>query len=84
MRLCGAAAGNRGHRYIGKVCCLLLVRAEYDVSATPTLSYVPATLMLSFSTKKLSIGANEDAASPFKFQVAAAHGIGHGSLELSS
>ena len=28
-RLCGAAAGNRSHRYIGKVCCLLLVRAEY-------------------------------------------------------
>ena len=28
-RLYGAAAGNRSHRYIGKVCCLLLVRAEY-------------------------------------------------------
>ena len=28
-RLCGAAAGNRAHRYIGKVCCLLLVRADY-------------------------------------------------------
>ena len=28
-RLCGAAAGNRSHRYIGKVCCLLLVRADY-------------------------------------------------------
>ena len=27
--LCGAAAGNRSHRYIGKVCCLLLVRADY-------------------------------------------------------
>ena len=26
-RLCGAAAGNRSHRYIGKVSCLLLVRA---------------------------------------------------------
>ena len=28
-RLCGAAAGNRSHRYIGKVCSLLLVRADY-------------------------------------------------------
>ena len=28
-RLCGAAAGNHAHRYIGKVCCLLLMRAEY-------------------------------------------------------
>ena len=34
-RLCGAAAGNRAHRYIGKifffgkVCCLSLVRADY-------------------------------------------------------
>ena len=25
----GAAAGNRAHRYIGKFCCLLLVRADY-------------------------------------------------------
>ena len=57
---------------------------HYRRLSTPTLFYVPATLMLSFATKKLSIGANEDAASPFKFQVATAHGIGHGSLELSS
>ena len=28
-RLCGAAAGNRAHCYIGKVCSLLLVRADY-------------------------------------------------------
>ena len=28
-RLCGAAAGNCDHRYIGKVCSLLLVRADY-------------------------------------------------------
>ena len=28
-RLCGAAAGNHGHCYNGKVCCLLLVRADY-------------------------------------------------------
>ena len=28
-RLCGAAAGNFALRYIGKVCCLLLVRADY-------------------------------------------------------
>ena len=27
--LCGAAAGNSSHRYIGKVCSLLLVRADY-------------------------------------------------------
>ena len=27
-RLCSAAAGNCSHRYIGKVCCLLLVRAD--------------------------------------------------------
>ena len=28
-RLCGAAAGNCSHSYIGKVCSLFLVRAEY-------------------------------------------------------
>ena len=28
-RLCAAAAGNYAHCYIGKICCLLLVRAEY-------------------------------------------------------
>ena len=28
-RLSGAAAGNFAHRYIGKVCCLLLVRPDY-------------------------------------------------------
>ena len=33
-RLSGAAAGNFAHRYIGKVCCLLLVRAEY-IGRTP-------------------------------------------------
>ena len=27
--LCGAAAGDCAHRYIGKACCLLLVRADY-------------------------------------------------------
>ena len=31
VRLCGAAAGNCAHRYLGKVtvCCLLLVQADY-------------------------------------------------------
>ena len=31
---CGAAAGNHAHCYIGKVCCLLLVRAE-DIRPRP-------------------------------------------------
>ena len=31
-RRCGAAAGNHAHCYIGKVCCLLLVRADYQAA----------------------------------------------------
>ena len=31
--LCGASAGNCSHCYIGKVCCLLLVQADYIGSA---------------------------------------------------
>ena len=30
-----AAAGNCAHRYIGKVCCLLLVQADYIPAAPP-------------------------------------------------